>query len=65
MQGKLQRDNVLNNEDVYNIYHKYFAELTKLSDNDLESMRLWMLKLQSEKKFTVSRLKGFNNNDAP
>ncbi|KAF9898022.1 hypothetical protein BX616_004596, partial [Lobosporangium transversale] len=52
-QGRLQRDHVLTYEDVYKIHHKYMCKLTKLSDNDMDSMRLWMSKLQQEKQFTV------------
>ncbi|KAF9903873.1 hypothetical protein BX616_001500, partial [Lobosporangium transversale] len=52
-QGRLQHDHVLTYEDVYNIQHKYMSKLTKLSDDDMESMSLWMSKLHREKHFTV------------
>ncbi|KAF9079368.1 hypothetical protein BGX27_006522, partial [Mortierella sp. AM989] len=51
--GRLQREHVLTYEDVYNIYHKHFSDLTKLSEIDLESMKLWMSRLQTMKQFTV------------
>ncbi|KAF9915717.1 hypothetical protein BX616_005553 [Lobosporangium transversale] len=52
-QGRVQRDSVLTYDDVYNIYYTHISALTKLSDNDMDSMKLWMSKLQQEKQFTI------------
>ncbi|KAF9399454.1 hypothetical protein BGZ76_007913, partial [Entomortierella beljakovae] len=37
-----QCDDVFTYDDVYNVYHKFNSQLTRLADDDHDSMRLWM-----------------------